>query len=277
MSGLEQYQHLLSLSDEYSESCNKEHQRHNQEILNIKDTNNRKMKRTMLVVLIVSMVVGLLLGEFVFVSERRGANTICYTTTYGDCYHASYCGSLYASSHKTTVFDAKRSGYKDCSKCSVGELDISYKHHYLWSLIGSAGILSLAALCLLLKKRSSLIKAADGTHEKNTKHLFLTYSTQINTLLTDDTILMVAEAPKHIYLDNNEIASSTENLYKYISYSGQCYHDDIKCSGGFYRKAFKYELKGYYACSKCSRSFTVPEWYLRYKKLRYLQVRFKDK
>jgi hypothetical protein len=274
MGGLEQYQHLMFLSDEYSELRSKEHQRHDNEIYVIKNSCMVKTKKTMIVVLLVSIVIGCLLGEFVFISERKGANTVCYTTTYGDCYHASYCGSLYASSHKTTVFDARRNGYRDCSKCSVGELDISYQHHYLWSIIGSVGILSLIAICILLKKRSSLIEVANSAHEKNAQDLFLTYSNQINTFLSNDTILTIADAPQHIYLYNNEIASSTENLYKYVSYSGQCYHDDIKCSGGYYRKAFKYELKGYYACSKCSRSFSVPEWYERYKKLRYLQVQF---
>ena len=41
----------------------------------------------------------------------------CYTTTYGDCYHAKGCGSLWNSSHKTTVYEAKSRGYRDCSKC----------------------------------------------------------------------------------------------------------------------------------------------------------------
>ncbi len=277
MGGLEQYQHLMFLFDEYSELCNKEHQRHKNEIYGIKNIYKVKTKWTMIVIIFVSIVIGLLLGEFVFVSERKGANTVCYTTTYGDSYHASYCGSLYASSHKTTVFNARRNGYKDCSKCSVGELDISYKHQYLWSVIGSVCILSSTAICILLKKRLSSIKDADSVQEKNAKELFLTYSYQINALLSNNTILIIAEAPKHIYLDNNEIASSVENLYKYVSYSGQCYHDDINCSGGFYRKVFKYELKGYYPCSKCSRPFSVPEWYERYKKLRYLQFQFQIK
>lgn len=277
MGGIEQYQHLMSLSNEYFELRSNERHRHDNEIYDIKNAYKIKAKRTMIVVFLTSIVMGLLLGEFVFISERRGANTVCYTTTYGDCYHASYCSSLYASSHKTTVFDAKRNGYIDCSRCSVGELDISYKHHYLWSIIGSVSVLSLTAICILFKKRASLMETADSTHKKNTNELFLTYSNQINAHLSNDTILTIADAPKHIYLDNNEIVSSTENLYKYVSYSGQCYHDDVKCSGGYYRKAFKYELKGYYACSKCSRSFSVPEWYERYKKLRYIQGQFQNK
>ena len=43
---------------------------------------------------------------------------VCYTTTYGDCYHAEYCGSLWNSRHKTTVYHAEKAGYYPCSKCT---------------------------------------------------------------------------------------------------------------------------------------------------------------
>lgn len=43
---------------------------------------------------------------------------VCYTTDYGACYHASGCGSLWKSSHKTTVYAAKKDGYQPCSKCT---------------------------------------------------------------------------------------------------------------------------------------------------------------
>lgn len=46
---------------------------------------------------------------------------VCYTTNYGECYHASGCGSLWNSSHKTTVYEATRSGYIPCSKCEPTE------------------------------------------------------------------------------------------------------------------------------------------------------------
>lgn len=43
---------------------------------------------------------------------------ICYTTEYGSCYHAKGCGSLWNSSHKTTVYEARKAGYVPCSKCT---------------------------------------------------------------------------------------------------------------------------------------------------------------
>lgn len=46
---------------------------------------------------------------------------ICYTTTYGECYHASGCGSLWNSSYKTTVYEARQEGYYSCSKCEPNQ------------------------------------------------------------------------------------------------------------------------------------------------------------
>ncbi len=46
---------------------------------------------------------------------------ICYTTTYGDHYHASGCGSLWNSKHQTTVYEAERRGYDNCRKCEPYE------------------------------------------------------------------------------------------------------------------------------------------------------------
>lgn len=46
---------------------------------------------------------------------------ICYTTTYGECYHARGCGSLWSSSYKTTVYEARQEGYRSCSKCEPNQ------------------------------------------------------------------------------------------------------------------------------------------------------------
>lgn len=43
---------------------------------------------------------------------------VCYITDYGACYHARGCSSLWKSSHKTTVYAAKKAGYQPCSKCT---------------------------------------------------------------------------------------------------------------------------------------------------------------
>lgn len=46
---------------------------------------------------------------------------ICYTTQYGECYHASGCGSLWNSSYRTTEYEARKNGYRPCSRCELTE------------------------------------------------------------------------------------------------------------------------------------------------------------
>ena len=46
---------------------------------------------------------------------------VCYTTEYGDRYHARGCGYLWNSSYKTTVYHAKKDGYRPCSQCNPTE------------------------------------------------------------------------------------------------------------------------------------------------------------
>ena len=46
---------------------------------------------------------------------------VCYTTEYGDKYHARGCGYLWNSSYKTTVYQAKTDGYGACSQCTPTE------------------------------------------------------------------------------------------------------------------------------------------------------------
>lgn len=46
---------------------------------------------------------------------------ICYITEYGECYHSGGCGSLWNSSYKTTVYEARKEGYRACSKCQPTE------------------------------------------------------------------------------------------------------------------------------------------------------------
>ena len=66
-------------------------------------------------------------AETITVKERYSytvgtVNTyVCYTTEYGDCYHAKGCGSLWNSQYKTTVYQAKERGYSACSKCTPKE------------------------------------------------------------------------------------------------------------------------------------------------------------
>ena len=71
--------------------------------------------RLLAIILLISIILYLILLFTCFSSE---VNTyICYTTDYGECYHAEYCQYLYNSANKTTVYQADKN-FRDCSKCN---------------------------------------------------------------------------------------------------------------------------------------------------------------
>lgn len=57
---------------------------------------------------------------------------VCYTTDYGDKYHARGCGYLWKSSNQTTVYQAEKNGYAPCSQCTPTQkttLEITEKRY----------------------------------------------------------------------------------------------------------------------------------------------------
>lgn len=84
------------------------------------------------------------LAEDVYAQPYQISTYVCYTTQYGDCYHADYCGSLWNSSYKTTVYHAQQQGYRFCSRCSPYEqTTITLEEpasKWLIFLVGGSGI-----------------------------------------------------------------------------------------------------------------------------------------
>ncbi len=66
-------------------------------------------------ILVVSLILYILLLFSCFTAEID--TYICYTTDFGECYHAEYCQYLYNSANKTTIYQAEKS-FRDCSKCN---------------------------------------------------------------------------------------------------------------------------------------------------------------
>ena len=66
-------------------------------------------------IIVISLILYIILLFTCFTSEVD--TYICYTTDYGECYHAEYCQYLYNSANKTTVYQAEKS-FRDCSKCN---------------------------------------------------------------------------------------------------------------------------------------------------------------
>lgn len=97
---------------------------------------------------------------------------VCYTTTYGECYHAKGCGSLWNSSYKTTVYEAKEDGYRSCSKCTprerttltltetrtrtVTKTETVTKTPSFWVWLVGSGILGAVYIVLTIEPRREL-------------------------------------------------------------------------------------------------------------------------
>lgn len=107
------------------------------------------------------------LAEDVFSNQYQVSTYICYTTTYGECYHADYCGSLWNSAHPTTVYKAQNSGYQPCSKCDpyepTTEMVTEPASAWLIWLVGTgcivtAYLLTITVIKTQIKKAQSRIK-----------------------------------------------------------------------------------------------------------------------
>lgn len=97
---------------------------------------------------------------------------VCYTTTYGSCYHSRGCGSLWNSSYKTTVYEAIRDGYVKCSKCTprvrtVYEVEETRertvyktrtvtKEPTLWVIVIGVGSIAILAGLLILAEKAEI-------------------------------------------------------------------------------------------------------------------------
>lgn len=109
----------------------------------IKNNWRKYLRRAIILALVLSLAWGI--DRFILSHEVEGLHTVCYVTDTGECYHSSGCSYL-RSRNKTTVYRAKRRGYRDCSRCSIGKLDISTKHEPFWSLAISSSVIGIAVL-----------------------------------------------------------------------------------------------------------------------------------
>ncbi len=78
------------------------------------------------------------LDKYVLSHYISGKNTTCYVTEHGECYHARDCQYVRNGRTKSNVYDAIEDGYRKCSVCTVGKLDVSLKHEYGTALLISA-------------------------------------------------------------------------------------------------------------------------------------------
>lgn len=110
----------------------------------------RVISITLLIIFLLLIIPITFLFNNLLKHEVSGLHTTCYTTRTGECYHADYCGYLHSSSYKTNVYKAQKNGYRDCSRCYVGELDTSIKDEYFYSFLISSTLCMVAFLIIYL-------------------------------------------------------------------------------------------------------------------------------
>lgn len=138
--------------------CRKKHKTSNSHVPSLNKCNKVHIRnfsyRTVSTILLIIFLLLVIPLTFLFNNclkhEVSGLHTTCYTTRTGECYHASDCGYLHSSSYKTNVYKAQRNGYRDCSRCYVGELDTSIKDEYFYSFLISSTLCMVAFLIIYL-------------------------------------------------------------------------------------------------------------------------------
>ncbi len=227
-----------------------------------------------------SIILGAIIGCTLYKHEVKGLHTVCYTTATGNCYHSAGCGYL-RSSYKTNVYVAKNDGYTACSRCSVGELDISDKNEVAYGVLTMLGISVIIFFWASIKRRKvttaniSRIKAISEEKSELAESEFDAYL--INKIETNG-MLQIVDAPEHIQIMNGKLYSTKENIYRYISYYGECYHISKKCLRGRFKEVLVFDVIGkYHPCGKCNSFYSdsKPEWYIKYEKINLMLKRSK--
>lgn len=138
---------------------------------------------------------------------------VCYTTDYGEMYHADGCQYLYNSKNETTVYAAKAAGYGDCGACEpdisvmrlvrlpIEETASATREHYPASFATGGGIAVLAYAALVMPKRKKYVLSLEREDA-------LTAEWEEKTLLmrlNENALLSLAAAPaRQIAAPDNE-------------------------------------------------------------------------
>ena len=106
--------------------------------------------------------------------------------------------------------------------------------------------------------------------------VFSSYFWKIN-LIRKYGVLRIVDAPSEVMLQNGVLSSPIDTYYRYVTYSGKCYHSNPYCCGKAMKSSFQrvwaYDCAKLFPCSKCSTIVHVPAWYTQYKKLQKIKTK----
>lgn len=270
------YEKIISFDNQCSEKVRTLENEHRETIEN-KNHRNKIVRIVLLIILLlIAISTGILIGKTILAHDVYGANTVCYITKTGHCYHAASCGSLWSSCIKTTVYKAKQSGLTSCSKCSVGKLDISKKEECVWGIILCLIVLVPAPIALLYFQQQKKLRVINQQHAAGIQEIKTNYGRVILDIIKKNGMPKLVEAPQEVMLQNGKITCDNEKYYRYVSYYGKCYHSNPYCSATHMRRVWAYDITNLYACGKCAQKIIIPEWYKRYVKLSRMQKQYES-
>ena len=240
---------------------------------------NAKKQKGIVVILVtfvlISIALGIIVGQFIFVHKIYGAHTTCYTTDTGKCYHSANCGYLWHSSHKTTVYKAERRGYVSCSQCSVGMLDESEKHEYGWGILVCLLLIVPPPVIIKIKEKNRLEKQIEQETNNQLIKNDEEYKNAIEKIVIENGVLKIVNAPSEVMYQGGNIVCNNEKYYRYTSMYGNCYHSNPSCGNRIYQRVWAYNIIGLSPCSKCAQVFEIPEWYLNFIELSKILKKYK--
>lgn len=261
----EYYDRILSFTKQYDDLCSSCRTKNDAELHKLRKKHIILMCLVLLLIMGIAICIGIILGKTVFAHDVLGANTVCYITYTGNCYHNEGCHYL-NSKIKTNVYKAKKNGYTQCDDCYFGPLDVSSKPEYFPGIaIAIIGMVlpSMIALGINLKKKR---KTVIERQNKELQYLSQLFFSTIRDFIDFKGILKIVNASDDVFLQNGTIVSNNNSYYRYVSRTGNCYHSNPRCSKELY-KVWAFNIKYLEPCYKCAEQFTVPEWYKRYQKI----------
>lgn len=224
----------------------------------------KNIKRIVLVILIICLTIGI--NSFFHEDGNKASQTIVYITRTGECYHSGSCGYLHSSKIPVTLGDAIARGYRPCSRCSAPSASYvqNGRDQYFLSFIISLTIVAIGyGINIHIKHQQQLKKEKEERERKRQ---------QYHDLYAYKTPKEVANVPKHIVFDSDNLPIDTNNPQRYnvyISNYGKCLHTQSGCSNAYIKTHLFIALgKGKLPCSKCynnnNREYSIPQWYKDY-------------
>lgn len=268
------FDEIINLNEEHDDACSEVC--NTCRVLSIEaDSKYNKMLVAFLIfALVLSVFIGIALGNTVFCHDVYGANTVCYVTYTGNCYHAGNCGSLWNSRIKTTVYKAKRSGKRACQRCKITYIDKSVEQEYDKGIMLCLAISVPTVFFVRSSAKSKKNEEIKNDREKRIREIDEKYANKILSMIKEEKILKIVNAPDNVFLRDNNLVYSDDSYYRYISRYGTCYHSNPYCGRNYLIKKSIFEIQGFYPCSKCAVEFDIPEWYNNYRVIRDIKNKY---